>query len=75
MGTVLVDYESGNLHSALKAFQRMAAEAGAGSVTVTSDPDVVARAFRDYIVVRCAQAQRPLGGDELALVDEWLVGA
>ncbi len=46
MGTVLVDYESGNLHSALKAFQRMAAEAGAGSVTVTSDPDVVARADR-----------------------------
>ena len=40
-----------------------------------SDPDVVARAFRDYIVVRCEQAQRPLGGDELALVDEWLVGA
>ena len=40
-----------------------------------SDPDVVAKAFRDYIVVRCEQAQRPLGGDELALVDEWLVGA
>ena len=28
--TVLVDYESGNLHSAEKAFQRMAAETGAG---------------------------------------------
>ena len=40
-----------------------------------SDPDVVAKAFRDYIVVRCEQAQRPLSGDELALVDEWLVGA
>ena len=40
-----------------------------------SDPDVVAKAFRDYIVVRCEQAQRPLNAEELALVDEWLVGA
>ena len=30
MSTVIVDYESGNLHSAEKAFQRMAAEVGAG---------------------------------------------
>ncbi len=40
-----------------------------------SDPDVVAKAFRDYIVVRCEQAQRPLSAEELVLVDEWLVGA
>ena len=40
-----------------------------------SDPDVVAKAFRDYIVVRCEQAQRPLNAEELTLVDEWLVGA
>lgn len=46
MTTVIVDYESGNLHSAEKAFQRMAEETGAGSVTVTSDPDVVRRASR-----------------------------
>ncbi|HKK85288.1 MAG TPA: imidazole glycerol phosphate synthase subunit HisH [Roseovarius sp.] len=46
MSTVIVDYESGNLHSAEKAFQRMAAEVGAGPVTVTSDPDVVRRASR-----------------------------
>ncbi|WP_370276369.1 imidazole glycerol phosphate synthase subunit HisH [Roseovarius indicus] len=39
MTTVIVDYESGNLHSAEKAFQRMAAETGAGAVAVTSDPD------------------------------------
>ncbi len=45
-GTVIVDYESGNLHSAEKAFQKVAAEVGAGSVTVTSDPDVVRRAER-----------------------------
>lgn len=46
MQTVIVDYESGNLHSAEKAFQRMALEVGAGSVTVTSDPDVVRHADR-----------------------------
>jgi glutamine amidotransferase len=46
MTTVIVDYESGNLHSAEKAFQKMAAETGAGPVTVTADPDTVARAER-----------------------------
>lgn len=46
MSTVIVDYESGNLHSAEKAFQRMAAESGAGSVSVTSEPDVIRRADR-----------------------------
>jgi glutamine amidotransferase len=46
MLTVLIDYESGNLHSAEKAFQRMAAEVGAGEVVVTSDPETVARADR-----------------------------
>ena len=46
MTTVLVDYDSGNLHSAEKAFQRMAAEGGHGPVQVTSDPDTVARAAR-----------------------------
>lgn len=46
MATVLIDYQSGNLHSAEKAFQRMAAETGAGDVIVTSDPDAVARADR-----------------------------
>ena len=44
--TVLVDYEAGNLHSAEKAFQRMAAETGAGEVLVTSRPEDVARATR-----------------------------
>lgn len=44
--TALVDYDSGNLHSAQKAFERMALEAGGGGVVVTSDPDVVARATR-----------------------------
>ncbi len=46
MITTLVDYESGNLHSAEKAFQRMAAEHDAGEIVVTSDPETVARADR-----------------------------
>ncbi len=46
MLTVLIDYESGNLHSAEKAFQRMAKETGAGDVIVTSSPEDVARADR-----------------------------
>ena len=44
--TALIDYESGNLHSAHKAFDRMAQEVGAGEVVVTSDADVVAKADR-----------------------------
>jgi len=46
MVTALIDYESGNLHSAEKAFQRMAREVGAGEVVVTADPAVVAGADR-----------------------------
>ena len=46
MSTVIVNYESGNLHSAEKAFRRMADEAGAGEVTVSSDPETVRRADR-----------------------------
>lgn len=46
MLTAIIDYESGNLHSAEKAFQRMAAEVDAGEVVVTSDAEVVAKADR-----------------------------
>jgi len=46
MATVIIDYESGNLHSAEKAFQRMARETGAGEVVVSSDPEIVANADR-----------------------------
>lgn len=46
MRTVIVDYDSGNLHSAEKAFERIARETEAGDVAVTSDPDVVAKADR-----------------------------
>ncbi|MFQ6549485.1 imidazole glycerol phosphate synthase subunit HisH [Aestuariibius sp. 2305UL40-4] len=44
--TVIIDYDSGNLHSAQKAFQRVAREADAGTVEITSDPDRVSRADR-----------------------------
>jgi imidazole glycerol-phosphate synthase subunit HisH len=44
--TVIVDYNSGNLHSAEKSFQRMAQEVSAGKVVVSSDPDAVAAADR-----------------------------
>ena len=46
MLTVLVDYESGNLHSAQKAFERMASEVGAGAVRVTNRPEDVLAADR-----------------------------
>lgn len=47
MSVAIVDYGSGNLHSARKAFERAAKEAGvAEPVVVTSDPGVVAKAER-----------------------------
>lgn len=50
MSVAIVDYGSGNLHSAHKAFERAAREAGLPhDIRVTSDPDVVARA--DHVVL------------------------
>ena len=47
MSVAIVDYGSGNLHSAAKAFERAAAQAGlAQPIVVTQDPAVVARADR-----------------------------
>jgi glutamine amidotransferase len=43
----IIDYGSGNLHSAAKAFERSSRESGAGAeIVVTSDPAVVAAADR-----------------------------
>jgi len=61
--TAIIDYESGNLHSAEKAFQRMALEQDAGRVVVTNKPDVVAQADRivlpgDGAFPACANALR-----------------
>src|ERR1700732_2301222 len=47
MSVAIVDYGSGNLHSAAKAFERAAHEAGLDQpIMVTQDPAVVARADR-----------------------------
>ncbi|HEX9903398.1 MAG TPA: imidazole glycerol phosphate synthase subunit HisH [Propylenella sp.] len=45
MSVAIIDYGSGNLRSAAKAFER-AARATGDDVTVTSDPDAVAQAER-----------------------------
>lgn len=74
MLTVLVDYESGNLHSAEKAFQRMAQETGAGSVLVSARPEDVARADRivlpgDGAFPACRRALGSHGGLYEAIED------
>jgi glutamine amidotransferase len=47
MSVAIVDYGSGNLHSAAKAFERAARESGVnGRIVLTSDPDEVSRADR-----------------------------
>jgi imidazole glycerol-phosphate synthase subunit HisH len=47
MSVAIVDYGSGNLHSAAKAFERAAREAGIDQpILVTDDPDTVAAADR-----------------------------
>lgn len=74
MTTVLIDYDSGNLHSAQKAFERMAAETGAGAVVVTSDPDVVRKADRvvlpgDGAFPSCRRGLQGFDGLEEALLE------
>lgn len=74
MTTVLIDYDSGNLHSAHKAFERMAREGGHGAVTVTSDPEAVARADRivlpgDGAFPHCRAQLAAVDGMEDALSD------
>ncbi len=47
MSVAIVDYQSGNLHSAAKAFERAARESGLSTeIVVTGDPDAVLRADR-----------------------------
>jgi imidazole glycerol-phosphate synthase subunit HisH len=72
--TVLIDYDSGNLHSAQKAFERMAAETGAGSVLVSDRPEDVARADRivlpgDGAFPACRRALGERGGLAEALAE------
>jgi glutamine amidotransferase len=71
---VLIDTHSGNLHSAHKAFERMAAETGAGPVTLSSDPEVIARADRlvlpgDGAFPACRREMAAMDGLEEALME------
>ncbi|PWJ13264.1 imidazole glycerol phosphate synthase subunit HisH [Jannaschia seohaensis] len=80
MTCVIVDYDSGNLHSAQKAFERMARETGAGAVTVTSDPEVVARAERlvlpgDGAFPACRRGLQSFDGLEEAVLERVHSGA
>ena len=74
MLTAIIDYESGNLHSAHKAFERMAREADAGEVIVTADADVIARADRivlpgDGAFPACMAALKGRSGIYAALIE------
>lgn len=74
MLTVLVDYDSGNLHSAAKAFERMARETDAGDVLVSQRPEDVARADRvvlpgDGAFPACRRGLKGLDGLEEAVLD------
>ena len=66
MSVAIVDYGSGNLHSAAKAFERAARESGHEQpIVVTSDPDQVARADRVVLPGVGAFADCRRGLDEI----------
>ena len=66
MSVAIVDYGSGNLHSAAKAFERAARESGQGQpIVVTGDPDTVARADRIVLPGVGAFADCRRGLDEI----------
>ncbi|WP_299820076.1 imidazole glycerol phosphate synthase subunit HisH [uncultured Jannaschia sp.] len=74
MRTVLVDYDSGNLHSARKAFERMARETDAGEILVSSRPEDVVRADRvvlpgDGAFPACRRGLKGFDGLEGALLE------
>lgn len=46
MTTAIIDYDSGNLRSAEKSFQRASADVNGGKIIVTADPAEVRRASR-----------------------------
>lgn len=66
MTTVIVDYGSGNLHSAAKAFERAARDSGqAEQIIVSNDPQQVARADRVVLPGVGAFADCKRGLDEV----------
>ena len=67
MSVAIVDYGSGNLHSAAKAFERAARDSGHEQpIVVTSDPDAVSRADRIVLPGVGAFADCRRGLDEIA---------
>jgi imidazole glycerol-phosphate synthase subunit HisH len=73
MTTVIIDYGSGNLRSAAKAFERAAAEGGTGErILVTGDVDAVRRADRVVLpgvgaFADCRRGLAAVAGMEAAL--------
>jgi glutamine amidotransferase len=66
VSVAIVDYGSGNLHSAAKAFERAARESGHSQpIAVTNDPAVVARADRVVLPGVGAFADCRRGLDEI----------
>jgi glutamine amidotransferase len=79
VSVAIIDYGSGNLHSAAKAFERAARESGYGQpIVLTSDPDVVRRADRIVLpgVGAFADCRRGLDGIDgmVAALDETVRG-
>src|SRR5207237_8764211 len=75
MTTAIIDYGSGNLRSAAKAFERAAAENGiAGPILVTSRPEEVANAERIVLpgvgaFADCRRGLAAVPGLQAALVE------
>ena len=72
--TCLIDIGSGNLHSAAKAFERMAREGDGGTIVVSSRADDVARADRvvlpgDGAFPACRRGLASFDGLEAAMVE------
>jgi imidazole glycerol-phosphate synthase subunit HisH len=67
VSVAIIDYGSGNLHSAAKAFERAARESGASQpIRVTSDPEVVRSADRIVLPGVGAFADCRRGLDQVA---------
>jgi imidazole glycerol-phosphate synthase subunit HisH len=67
VSVAIIDYGSGNLHSAAKAFERAARESGASQpIRVTSDPEVVRTADRIVLPGVGAFADCRRGLDQVA---------
>jgi glutamine amidotransferase len=74
--TAIIDYGSGNLHSAVKAFERSARETEdiSGDIRVTNDPDVVRRAERVVLpgvgaFADCRRGLANIAGMDAALIE------